>query len=181
MKGADTRVRFPKKTRIRLVPWLVAFSVAAAGCAQGDGPRGASAAELPSTAARAPTPRPSPEQSSRTLAFDIGPMGLQAELDGTVVVEIGSGGYTIAVVVEGLQAGGHYPVNLHHGACPVPDTTWDSWLDQAAAADERGRLRVERTYTQPWEVPPDGLTLTIHGVAPLSAREHIGCADLTEQ
>jgi hypothetical protein len=114
------------------------------------------------------------------MTFDIEPMGLATDTDGVVVVEIGDGGYTLTVTVDGLRPGGHYPVNLHHGACPIPDTTWDSWLDQSVEADALGTLQLEKTYTKPWDVPAEGLTLTVHGSVPDAAREHIGCADLTE-
>lgn len=153
----------------RASAWLLPLSLALAGCAY-----------QASSAASTVTQQPSLAQSPRAMTFEIEPMGLATDLSGTVVVETGAGGYTLSLTVEGLQPGAHYPVNLHHGACPLPDTTWDSWLDQSVEADARGTLLLEKAYTKPWDVPAEGLTLTVHGAVPNSAREHIGCADLTD-
>lgn len=162
--------------------WLTLAALALAGCAGTGASTSAPAAVSPSLSAEPSTPSPTPEalQSPRTLTFDIEPMGLETEAHGTVTVDVAGDGYTMTVTVEGLAPNGHYPLNLHPGACPNPQNTDAVWLDQDVQADETGTLLFEKTYSRLWDVPDGGQVLTIHGQSPVDARTHIACADLLD-
>jgi hypothetical protein len=109
-------------------------------------------------------------------------MGIETEARGSVVVDIGGGGYTITITVENLDPNGRYPINMHPGACPNPNVNPEAmvWIVQQTPSDETGTLRYEKDFEGQWEIPEGGRTLTIHGSAPTDTRSHIACADLTE-
>lgn len=127
----------------------------------------------------APSVEPTETQSPRTLTSEISPMGAGEMPQGTVVIDIQGGGYTMTLTVEGLTPNGHYPVNLHGGRCPSPDVTSGTWVDQDIQADDSGTLTFEKTYPSAWVIPATGQVLTVHGRVPVAERTHIACADLT--
>ena len=157
-------------------------ALALTGCSQGVSSIPASAPSATATPEPTPTAEPAVSQEPRTLTFDIEPMGLETEARGTVVVDIAGGGYTMTITVENLVPGGQYPINMHSGACPNPESSEATvvWIVQQTPTDDTGTLAYEKEFDEPWEIPEAGRTLTIHGRVPNDSRTHIACADLTE-
>lgn len=116
-------------------------------------------------------------QTPRTLTFELGPMLVGERPTGTVVIDISGTGYRMTLTVEGLTPNGHYPVNLHPGHCPGPDTTSASWVDQDIQANANGAIHFVKTYNHPWSIPTLGQVLTVHGRLPVADRTYIGCAE----
>jgi hypothetical protein len=163
-----------------VVPVCLAFATAACGGGTSSIPASVPAANASVEASD--TPEPAVSQETRTLTFDIEPMGTEGETRGTVVVDIAGAGYTMTITVQNLDPNGQYPINLHSGACPNPvlDEATAVWIVQQTPADESGTLTYEKDFDGMWEIPDAGRTLTIHGRVPTDARTHIACADLTE-
>lgn len=135
------------------------------------------------TPSPSPSPRPLVSQEAHTLTFYIEPMGAETEARGTVVVDIGGGGYTMTITVENLDPNGQYPIDMHPGQCPNPELKTEGTHVSIVAqtpADESGTLTYEKEFEGLWEIPEGGRTLTVHGRAPADVFTHIGCADLTE-
>jgi len=96
-----------------------------------------------------------------------------------VEVDVKVVGYTMTVVVDGLDPNTGHEINTHFGHCDAQDLTHNNHVD-FVKADARGTLMSVTNWAVPYLVTSKGLILTIHGNdKTLEAYTHIGCADLT--
>ena len=92
-------------------------------------------------------------------------------------------GYTLTIVLSGLDPNSEHTINLHSGTCSLINTDKISTFIDDAKADAAGKLSSVTTWTDAYGIPAAGRVVTVHGNAATggyagNAMTHIACASL---